>query len=71
MTRISARTTRYEILDMLLDDGFSLSSSADAREVAAAIQHAARTGCLVWTREHIVTTSRPRVATRDHVVYLD
>ena len=59
--KIGPRTTRYEILDALCADGYSLDNPLDALDVATTIQLAARRGCLVWTSNHVVSTltSRP------------
>lgn len=38
--KITAETTRYEILDSLLEDGYELASSAHAAEVSREIQSA-------------------------------
>ena len=51
--------TRYEILDKLLEDGFSIDAS-DAAEVSLTIQQAARAGSLLWTPTRIVSTMRTR-----------
>ena len=53
------KMTRYEILNKLLEDGFSIDPS-DAAEVSLTIQQAARAGALVWTTTRIVSTMRTR-----------
>ena len=47
--------TRYEILRALLEDGYNIDPM-DAAQVSLTIQHAARSGALVWTKEHIIST---------------
>jgi hypothetical protein len=70
--KITAETTRYEILDALLDDGYELAHGADAAEVSREIQSAVRSGTLVWTHEHIVDTRRGRhVVSRGRVVSVE
>ena len=56
MTTNVAEMTSYEIIDALVDDGYVLSSSADAKDVVDAIHRSARRGALLWTRQHIVST---------------
>ena len=51
--------TRHEILDKLLEDGFSIDPG-DAAEVSLTIQQAARIGALVWTPTRIVSTMHTR-----------
>ena len=70
-TKITSNSSKHEILDALLEDDFALRSPADAEPVARAIRHAARVGALVWTPAHVVSTSRPRVATQGRVVYIE
>lgn len=66
---ITERSTKYEILDAIAEDGFTLDSF-DALPIAEAIQRAARRGTLLWTGHAIVTLSRPVVATRGRHVFL-
>jgi hypothetical protein len=51
-----ALMTRTAILAAMRDDGFELPPSANSRNVASAIQQAARAGCLLWDAERIVST---------------
>ncbi|HEY4690861.1 MAG TPA: hypothetical protein VIK33_16235 [Anaerolineae bacterium] len=54
--------SRYEILDALVEDGYNIDPM-DAAEVSKTIQLAARSGALVWTKEHIVSTLHNRPLT--------
>ena len=54
--KIKSRTTLAEIRAMLRLDGYD-SLLGRARD----IKHAAQTGCLLWTRDHIITSDASRI----------
>ena len=70
MKRMVDQMTRYEILDALLEDGFEIDPM-DAADVSLTIQRAARTGCLTWTRDRIVSTlsTRPLTLLRSRAAF--
>ena len=62
-----ATSTKYEILDRLLADGFHVQSSR-ALDVATTIQHAARANALRWEDDLIESSLRSRPLRLDRTV---
>lgn len=59
MKKITSKTTLAELRGFLREDGYGHLASR-----AAEIKKARQAGCLLWTRERLVTTDASRINAR-------